>query len=316
MRYNHLRSSSWPSYDEYRKYGTSLQEIQHFEYQFKYPVNNIELLDDETFSQANQDFFVVACTQAKTNRTWLEFGAGDPITGSNTYFLEKNLNWSGISIELKTPTLTAQEIWNTRSQTTFIHMDALEFDLPKSQNRIDYLQIDINSPRQLELLSKTLDKQRFSVITYETDWFRLNAESLEQTTKSRQILKDHGYVMLVNGVTCYPNQGQTVKGRPIIFEDWWVDPQVVDKNIIDSYTWITEDSLEIKKYPTSILFQNDPHELAKYDNNPPLRNSEKENYYKCAGIDWPSYEKYMSGELQDIPDLIISEIQSFNFLRK
>lgn len=315
-RYNHLKSKFWPSYEEYRKHGTDLEEIRRFEYQFKYPIDNVELLDDESFSQAAQDFFVVAMTQGKINGTWLEFGAGDPVQGNNTFLLEKKLNWSGISIEIQSPTHEAEKIWDSRQRTKFIKMDALEFDLPRNKSPIDYLQMDIDSPEQPTLLSNTLEKQRFSVITYETDWFRLDENSLRQTTESRQILKDHGYVMVVNGVTCYPNQGQTVEGRPIIFEDWWVDPQTVDNSIIDAYSWITEDSLEIKKYSTSILFHNDPHELVRYDNCPPLTDPQKENYNKCAGPDWPSYENYINGNLQKVPESIITEIESFNFLRK
>jgi hypothetical protein len=68
---------------------------------FKYPVNypEAEFLNEISYSQARQDLFVVAMTAGKANGTFLEFGAGHPINGSNTYILEKKLGWTGISVD-------------------------------------------------------------------------------------------------------------------------------------------------------------------------------------------------------------------------
>jgi len=50
-------------------------------------------------SQLAQDIFVVANTEIKENNFFVEFGATDGITISNTFLLEKELNWNGILIE-------------------------------------------------------------------------------------------------------------------------------------------------------------------------------------------------------------------------
>ena len=52
------------------------------------------------YSQIEQDkYYIENIINYKPNGVFLEIGAYDGITGSNTYFLEKNLNWEGIIIE-------------------------------------------------------------------------------------------------------------------------------------------------------------------------------------------------------------------------
>ncbi len=50
-------------------------------------------------SQLGQDIFVGAHTNKDNKNFFVEFGATDGITNSNTYMLEKELNWNGILIE-------------------------------------------------------------------------------------------------------------------------------------------------------------------------------------------------------------------------
>jgi FkbM family methyltransferase len=55
------------------------------------------------YSQIEQDkYYIENIINYKPNGVFMEIGAYDGITGSNTYFLEKNLNWSGIIIECNT----------------------------------------------------------------------------------------------------------------------------------------------------------------------------------------------------------------------
>jgi hypothetical protein len=70
---------------------------------FRAPVDtsNSEWLFNQAKSQAGQELFVIAMTQGRRNGTWLEIGCGDPIRSSNTYLLEKRLDWSGISIDME-----------------------------------------------------------------------------------------------------------------------------------------------------------------------------------------------------------------------
>ena len=68
---------------------------------FRAPVNtsNSQWLFNQAKSQAGQELFVVAMTQGRHHGTWLEIGCGDPVRSSNTYLLEKRLDWTGISID-------------------------------------------------------------------------------------------------------------------------------------------------------------------------------------------------------------------------
>lgn len=50
-------------------------------------------------SQLRQDLFVLFVTNFKQNGYFIEAGASDGITSSNTFTLEKNFNWNGILIE-------------------------------------------------------------------------------------------------------------------------------------------------------------------------------------------------------------------------
>jgi len=62
----------------------------------------------EFYSQIEQDkYYIENIIKYKQNGFFLEIGGYDGITGSNTYFLEKNLNWDGIIVECN-PILVSQ----------------------------------------------------------------------------------------------------------------------------------------------------------------------------------------------------------------
>jgi hypothetical protein len=91
-------------------------------------------------------------------------------------------------------------------------------------NQIDYLQLDIDPSEQtLNCLKKIpLDEYRFSVITYETDLYQDSPDFAEE---SREIFASYGYELVIKNVS---NQGNP-------FEDWYVDPNVVDRRLIDMF---------------------------------------------------------------------------------
>jgi hypothetical protein len=66
---------------------------------------------DNFFSQAGQDKWVVEFFKFKENGFFLDIGAYDGIEYSNSYYLEKNLNWNGICIEAN-PTIYKKLISN------------------------------------------------------------------------------------------------------------------------------------------------------------------------------------------------------------
>ena len=51
-------------------------------------------------ARENQDRFVVAVLDGKKNGTYVEVGGYLPIEWNNTFMLEKEFGWTGISLEL------------------------------------------------------------------------------------------------------------------------------------------------------------------------------------------------------------------------
>lgn len=53
-----------------------------------------------SYSEASQDLFVVRMTQSKKQGTYIEIGSGHPINSNNSYLLESEYGWRGVSVEL------------------------------------------------------------------------------------------------------------------------------------------------------------------------------------------------------------------------
>lgn len=257
-KYNCIAGTDWPSYQDYLKNNYTVNEcirneICFFEREFKYPINNIDqLIDYYNHSQAGQDFFVIALLQGKTNGTYLEIGASDPVTGNNTFLLEKLFNFTGISIEIDA---NVTNEWNIKRPTSNLQIcNALEFDYASLPTHFDYLQVDIDPPmNNLRVLEKILQHLTFSVITFEHDAWRKTNETKYVMNTSRELLLNHGYEMIVNDVTIEPGIGKGIGNEPIHFEDWYANPNYITKEIINSYKSI-EYSNNPKYFP-NILFK-------------------------------------------------------------
>lgn len=130
-----------------------------------------------------------------------------------------------------------QRDWRTaRPGTNFYHADALTFDYSLVPFHSDYLQIDIHpSSDNLKLLDLVLPDHRFSVITFEHDAWDKTQESARARLASRNILKKHGYLMVISDATVPPGQGTGIGDEPINFEDWWVDPAIVPEVVWSLY---------------------------------------------------------------------------------
>ncbi len=190
----------------------------------------------ENFSQAHQDMFVLTMLDGKRNGTFLEIGAFDGRMISNTFLLERDFSWNGVSIDIEKSALNS---FNANGRTAeFILGDALRLDYKKilsdrfPDGRIDYVMIDIEpTEKSLECLKKMpLDEFRFSVITYETDFYDPSTPADLKNyirEESRKVLESNGYLLLVgdvcNGSSEFP------------FEDWYVDGEIVNDDIIKKF---------------------------------------------------------------------------------
>ena len=187
-----------------------------------------------SFSQAGQDNFVMLALGGKRDGSFLEIGASDAISLSNTYLLEREFGWFGLSVDISL--LSKLSFWKAKRESRLVLGDATKLDYGKHLRRhnfpktLDYLSLDIEPmTNTLRALGQVLASGfRFRVITYETDFYdpataRSQAEHVQ--SESRGLLAEAGYT-LVAGDVC------ATEGMP--FEDWWVDSREIDKKTMSA----------------------------------------------------------------------------------
>ena len=197
---------------------------------------------ETNWSQAMQDMFVLSMHNGKKSGVYVEIGADLPRIINNSYVLESEYGWSGVSFEYDSEKV---EFFNTIRSNKCVHTDATTFDykeLFEERNypkQIDYLQVDIDPPSGTfaALQQLPLDDYRFSVITYETDLYSAGADIQDEEI---EFLESYGYELVVRNVA---NEGNP-------FEDWWVDPNVIDRDIINKFK---QSGRRKKEYPTCIF---------------------------------------------------------------
>ena len=175
------------------------------------------------YSQVGQDQFAIDMLKEKNNGTYVEIGAYHSKEISNTYMLEKEYGWTGVSFEIDPDRVNE---FNANRSNKCYRADATTFDyetlfnslnLPK---QIDYLQVDIDPAGNslMALLALPLEKYRFSAITFEHDLY-VDPSNMAIKDKQKEVLFGLGYVLYRENVT------EPYYGLP--FEDWWIDPKVV-----------------------------------------------------------------------------------------
>jgi len=170
-------------------------------------------------SQIGQDKFVIEQLKGKKNGVFIDIGGAHPTDINNTYTLENELDWRGLSFDIGPPyshgceSMSLDEykdFWSSNRTTPIICGDALtqnysqifkDNNLPK---HMDYLTIDLEPPRTTLdcLLLIPFDEYIFNVITFETDYYR----DTSTREPSREFLTSHGYKLVMEN-----NQ-----------EDWYV----------------------------------------------------------------------------------------------
>ena len=202
----------WPRYSK----------VEHERLKHKFPGSGGVKFN---WSQSMQDMFVLMALDGKKNGVYVELGADLPRIINNTYLLESEFDWAGVSFEYDAEKVA---FFNTIRRNKCICTDATTFDykfLFEERNypkQIDYLQLDLDPAEGTLAALKhlPLDDYRFTAITYETDVYRAGADVQDEEI---EYLKSYGYELVVRNVA---NEGNP-------YEDWWVDPNVVDRAIID-----------------------------------------------------------------------------------
>jgi hypothetical protein len=207
----------------------------------KHKFKNSEKIE-QNYSQTYQDLFVLSMLDGKEKGTYVEIGASDPFYNSNTALLEKDFGWTGISLEINEEEVNS---FNSKRNNKCILQDALKTNYKKlfEENNldtvIDYLQLDIEPAENTfnTLLLIPFEKYKFRVITFEHDYY-LN-HSVDYRRLSRIFLESLGYVRVVGNIA--PDQNSS-------FEDWWVNPNLVDPKILETMTDLSEETKRADKY--------------------------------------------------------------------
>ena len=203
--------------------------------------NQVEKID-VGYGDLLQDIFVLSVLDGKEHGTYLEIGGAEPIWMSNSYILEKDFGWTGISVEIEYGKVMH---FNSARKNQCIWRNALHInysDLLKKceyEPVIDYLSLDIEPPENTfaALTSLPHNEFKFRVITFEHDVYT-GGLGPEVRVESRKYLAGLGYVMVVNDVAI---QGKSV-------EDWYVHPDYVSGDIIEKFSSIKQENNEYYDY--------------------------------------------------------------------
>lgn len=173
------------------------------------------------YSEAGQDIF--ALNLIGKNGTYLEVGGFKPKLDSNTYILETQNNWRGITIEFKKE---LQSLWSSckERKNRIYFEDALKFDYKTALEEnnlplhLNYLSCDID-PRDktFEALKKTLKEGlSFDFISFEHDDYTSDVSYHKLVS---EYLIPKGYKIAVNNI--YPKNKKNK-----IFETWFVNSKI------------------------------------------------------------------------------------------
>jgi hypothetical protein len=173
----------------------------------------------------DQEEFIINILNGKKNGYYVELGAAHYSNGNNTYLLEKEYDWTGVSFEIVD---SMRDEFNANRKNPCMG-DALSFnyiDYFEKNNfpkQIDYLQLDIDAGYDLHgrpvgnshwtlqgLIAVPLNTYRFTLITFEHDanmyWRNASIRDAQ-----REILDSYGYSLVQRSY----------------HEDWWVDSNLI-----------------------------------------------------------------------------------------
>ena len=192
--------------------------------------------------QAAQDYFVRKATGEKRNGTFVEIGSNHPVKINNSIRLETDLGWRGIMVEYDPDYLPLYQDY--RPTAHHIIADATTVDFAKEfttaamPKDIDYLQIDLEVSNKstiqtlINLDEQVMDTHRFAVVTFEHDIY--GGDYFNTRQHSRDIFAKRGYLRVFSDIS----------NDDCPYEDWYVQPDLVDMDLITAIQKPTTESLD------------------------------------------------------------------------
>jgi FkbM family methyltransferase len=206
------------------------------------------------YSQSEQDKWVAEFFNYKKNGYFIEVGAYDGIQTSNTYFLEKELEWTGICIEAD-PTIFYELYKNRKTKNINIAVSNFNgycpFDKAKlaisdiqnnnkmipcstlneillknnADKHIDYLSLDIEGSEYDALESLDFNYWNIVLITVEHNLYCTNSD---QKNKIYNILSSNNFIRAKEDVVCL-DKNPLFYNKP--YEDWYINKNYIEKGI-------------------------------------------------------------------------------------
>lgn len=186
-------------------------------------------------SQAGQDIFAFYINSFRKTGYFLDLGCNEPFAGNNTALLESN-GWEGILVDYNS---TLVDLCKQNRKNKVILADLKNESLTKilddnnSPEIIDYVSMDLDFDIALNSI-KTFDftKRKIKCMTFEHDFYSTKSPMKQD---SRKYLESVGLTIICKDVQVFPGSS---------FEDWYIDVNLVDKNI---YNKIVCDNLYFKE---------------------------------------------------------------------
>ena len=193
------------------------------------------------YSQSNQDKWVVEFLKSKKNGYFIDLGAYDGIQTSNTYYMEKNLEWDGLCVEAN-PSVYQSLIKNRRvknvnvaltdyvgecfflndkisSTGTKVPCDTLNNILRNNNcpKNIDYISIDIEGHEYIVLKDFNFNEWNISLMTIEHN---LYCDGSDRKDKIYDLLTKNNFTRVVEDAPCLDNNPLWYN-KP--YEDWYIN---------------------------------------------------------------------------------------------
>ena len=224
---------------------------------------------EKNHSASWHDMFILSALDGKRNGTFVEIGGCDPVFINNTYLLETQFDWTGISFEIEQKWVSK---YNSIRNTPCLKEDAMTCNMSEIfqenglTNHIDYLQVDIEPPLNTLAALKNVPfgEYTFSIIHFEHDYYanhqnysghpRTSYDKMkgrEVAEEAHEILTSHGYKLAVRNVSAY--------------EDWYYNPQTVDSQIINKLIKPDLDYNLDSFYWGHETVTNLPHDMSEYE---------------------------------------------------
>jgi len=202
-------------------YPSTLPYTQNEKHKYRYKFDGLDTVV-KNYSRHFQDMFVLSLLNGKRDGSFVEIGSGHPTLFNNTYLLEKDFGWKGLSVEWS-ERMCAQ--FSRERKTNIILADATKIDYSElfKQNcieqRVDFLRINSDTSSYNVLKSIPFHKYEFNVFQFQHNscWW-----GNEVRDASRDFIRNLGYVLFVPDVAVSEEQP---------YEDWWVHPALINNSM-------------------------------------------------------------------------------------